>query len=249
MASDRCPRCSVQNSFPSDALDHKVRCKNPSCRHVWRLEFNLPAVSSPSPAVPAAYQTESITRAVVPGVITHAPPAPPLPMPEEITQVEFYCARHDEPLSALYTRHKGDTLFRFQRSEKGTHAIDRWCGTDSGRQHFQRNGGAVQYDRTIQSVDPGNLSGFTCPWCGSKDWFRCGDCGFLICKGSSYTRFGTEYGVCRRTCPTYNPKGDKLGPAHFSISVRKANLSWGNNPSNDPPALPPSNRPRLGWRS
>ncbi len=237
-----CPNCSTSNKFPPYAVNAKVRCKN--CRHVWQLTPSLPAVYNPPPSVPAAYRTEAITS-VATGVIRHEPVTPPAARPETIVQVEFYCARHDEPFSALYVRRAGEPVFQFQRGERGTHAIDRWCGSESGQEHFARNGGAVHYDRTIHSLDYQLLRGFSCAWCGAKDWFYCHGCGYLVCKGTSYTTWnGKEYGVCRRSCPTYSDKGGELGPGDVSVAVRKADLSWDQR---QPSALPPSSRPRLPW--
>lgn len=245
----QCPNCSIINKFPPDAMNQKGRCKNPACLHVWRLTTTLPAVRNTPPSVPAAYRTEAITRTVAPGVIRHEPVAMPEAVVQAIVQVEFYCARRDEPFSALYVRRSGETLFQFQRGERGTHAIDRYCGTEAGQQYFARSGGAVHYDRTIHSLDYQNLRGFSCAWCDTKDWFHCGGCGHLICKGSSYkTWAGKEFGVCRRSCPAYNAEGGELGPAEFSISVRQADLSWDQRQT---PALPSSGSglPQIRGRS
>ena len=172
------------------------------------------------------------------------------PLPQELVQVEAVCACHDAPFSVLYARRDGETTLRFQRSEKGTGAIDRYCGTAEGRQRLERNGGAVQYDRTIRGVDYRNLSGFSCAWCGASDWFKCQPCGDIICRGRSYKNLlGKSFGVCRNSCPEFDPAGLELNSSDVGMVGRKARLSWASG-SSDAPALPsPASQLRLRGRS
>lgn len=240
MLSAQCLNCSASNKFPAHALNEKVRCKN--CRHIWRLTTTLPAVTSRPPAVPAAYRTECLTGAVIPGVIErpHLPPAPP--MPDAMTQIEALCASQDLPFSMLFTKIPGDAVLKLHRSERGTHAIDRYCGTAEGRERFTARGAAIHYDRNIEDVSPNMLSGFSCAWCGATEGFLCGGCGYLVCKGASFKRGGVGYGVCRVSCPMYNAAGIALEKLDENLRGRTARFRWDDgNP-------PPSNFPQLRWR-
>lgn len=250
-----CPNCSTPNQFEDQHRNKSGGCK--SCRHVWRLSpvvlpvpARLPALPScPPPAVLASYRIERVTSALTPGVIDRGYIT--TPKPQELVQVEAVCACHDAPFSVLYARREGETTLRFQRSEKGTGAIDRYCGTAEGRQRLERNGGAVQYDRTIRGVDYRNLSGFSCAWCGASDWFKCQPCGYIICRGRSYKNIlGKSFGVCRNSCPEFDPAGLELNSSDVGMVGRKARLSWRGG-SSDAPALPcpASQQLRLRGRS
>lgn len=235
-----CPNCSTGNKFPPYAVNAKVRCKN--CSYIWRLTTTLPAVHHTPPPVPTAYLVERVTSA---GRAAVSAPQPP-PMPSALAQIEISCAVHDEPFSVLYTKKDGADWWEVQRVEKGSHAIDRYCGTSEGLQKFASRGGTVSYDRGFEQLAAGTLANFTCPWCAHiGSLYCCDDCG-IQCQGACFTRFGVQMGMCRRSCPEYTPEGRRLITRTEPILGRMARLLWNKNvQSNLPPPPPP--RQRLPW--